>query len=185
MADYPLLVFAAAGAPVPLVAVRDVLVTERAPANLSIDVGEATEEQLADPVWEAAFLRWLEPEVHEVAVIERLQVGDDELADQMISRHMSRISREADVAGRMIVADTLNRARVVYAFELLPALLADDGHDAWGAIEVLLRFLAQAADGLIYAEAEGYCDSDGELLLAETFEPNPVGIVGDDLAGNP
>ena len=27
--------------------------------------------------------------------------------------------------------------------------------------------VARASDGLIYVEAEGYCDADGELLLQE------------------
>ena len=74
----------------------------------------------------------------------------------------------------MIVADYLTRTQVVYTMQLLPALLAEDGHDAWGALDELLRVVARASDGLIYVEAEGYCDADGELLLAETDDLNTV-----------
>ena len=181
MADYPLLVFAKAEAPIPLIALRDVLVTEGLPANFGIDIaGEASDDELNTNGWDAAFLRWLEPEVHEVALIECLVRDRDEEADQLIGHDLDRIGRLSDVAGRMIVADHLNRTRSVYAVQLLPALLADDGHDAWGALDILLRFVAQAADGLIYAEAEGYCDADGELLLAETDDLYPVNVANLD-----
>jgi hypothetical protein len=177
MADYPLIVFATSGDSIPLAALRDLLVTEGAPANFAVDIaGEATDEQLRDPDWDAAFLRWLEPDVHEVALIDRMPRATDEEAEQVVGQHLSKIARLVDVAGRMIVAEHLNRARVVYAVQLLPALLAEESHDAWGALDLLLRFIARSADGVIYADAEGYCDAEGELLLAEADELYPVSM---------
>ena len=176
MADWPLIVFATSEAGIPLAALRDALLAEGAPANLGVDIaGEATDEQLSDPDWEAALLRWLEPEVHEVALIERLNAAEDEI-EPLIETHRRKIAESSDVAGRMIVADYLARTKAVYTVQILPALIAEDGHDAWGALDELLRVLARAADGLIYVEAEGYCDADGELLLAEADELNTVDV---------
>ena len=175
MADYPLIVFGTANARVPLTVVRDVLVTEGYPAGFGMAVaGEATDEEMSDPRWEIAFLRWPAPEVHEVALIEVLSREEDEEEDHLISQHLARIARLRDAAGRMIVAEHLNRTRILYTVQVLPALLADDDHAAWAALDVLLRFLSQTSDGIIYAEAEGYCDTDGELLLAETDDLNPA-----------
>jgi hypothetical protein len=177
MAEYPLIVFGAEDAAIPLIALRDVLLPEGAPASFAVDIaGEATAEQMSDPAWEASFLRWHDPEIHDVALIERTVRDGDEEAEQLVSSHLSRVARLPDVAGRMIVADHLNKSRVVFTVQLLPALLLEDAHDAWGAIEILLRLLAQSSDGLIYAEAEGYCDADGELLLAESDDLNPVSM---------
>ncbi len=177
MADYPLLVFCVSPTVVPLMALRDVLVTEGLPANFGVGIaGEAANEDLTDPRWEAAFLRWLEPELHEVALIERLVREVDEEADPLVSRHLNRIARLPDVAGRLIIADHLNRTRTITAVQLLPALLVDEGHDAWGALDTLLRFIAEAGDGIIYAEAEGYCDADGELILSDADELYPVNV---------
>ena len=175
MPDYPLLVFATNETPLPLAAMRDVLLAESAPANFGVEIaGEATEEQLADPAWDAAFLRWLEPDVHEVALFDPMVRGADEEAESIVGVHLRRIARLSDVAGRMIVADYLGRTRTVYGIQILPALIMEESHDGWEAIEALLRFLASATDGLVYAEAEGYCDADGELLLAETDDLNTV-----------
>jgi hypothetical protein len=179
MPDYPLIVFAAADAAIPLTALRDLLLTEGAPANFGVDIaGEANDEQLSDPAWEIALLRWLEPELHEVALIEPMDREQDEEAQRLVSHHLYRIARLSDIAGRLIVADHLNRTKVVYALQILPALLAEDSHEAWNALDIMLRFLAHAADGVIYAEAEGYCDADGELLLADADDVNVAGTEG-------
>jgi hypothetical protein len=170
-----LIVFASAAAPVPLVALRDVLVNEGYPANFGIEIaGAASEEDLNTVEWDATFLRWLTPEIHEVALLDCSICGQDEEAEQLIGQHLARIADLKDAGGKLIVAEQLNKSRTVYTVELLPALLADENHDAWGCLDVLLRFIAASADGLIYAEAEGYCDSDGELMLAETDELFPV-----------
>ena len=178
MPDYPLIVFAAANARIPLAPLLDVLVAEGAQGSLGVDIaGEATEEQLNDPNWEAVFLRWLEPELHEAALIERMDRDTDEEAEPLIQDHLGRILRSSDVAGRMIVADALTKTHTVYGFHILPALLEDQNHGAWGVLEALLRFLAFNCNGLIYAEAEGYCDADGELMLAEEDSLYSVGAL--------
>ena len=169
MPDYPLVVFATSAAAMPLAALRDTLAAAGSPASFGVGIaGEATDEQLQDPDWDAAFLRWLEPEVHEVALIDRMALRVDEEAEKLIGQHLTAVERLPDIVGRMIVADHLSRTRVAYAIQLLPALLVEDSHEAWGALDLLLRSLAQGSDGLIYAEAEGYCDPKGELLLSET-----------------
>ena len=185
MADYPLIVFAVSASAIPLTALRDLLITEGLPASFGVDIaGEATDEQMSNPEWDIAFLRWLDPELHEVALIEPMVVAADEEAARLVALHLNRIARLSDVAGRMIIAEHLNRAARLYTVQILPALLAEDSHDGWGALDIILRFLAQSADGVIYAEAEGYCDSDGELLLAETGDLNPVGEDAGLLPGN-
>ncbi len=175
MPDCPLIVFSTSDTVIPLAALRDALLAEGAPATIGVDIaGEATDEQLNDPDWEAALLRWMEPEVHEVALIERLVRDTDGEAEEFVTQHAAKIAADVDVAGRMIVDDYLGRTRVVYAVQLLPALLAEDGHEAWGALDELLRMLARASDGLIYVKSEGYCDADGELLFGESDELNAV-----------
>jgi len=168
MSDYPLIVFATSSAPVPLAALYDLLVTEGAPANFGVDIaGEATEEELNDPNWEAAFLRWLEPEIHDVLLIERMVRAEDEDADLLVGTHSAGLLLSTDTAGRMIVADALMRTQVVYGVQILPAMIADEDHGAWEILDALASLLARAGEGLVYAEAEGYCDADGELMLAE------------------
>src|SRR5579872_5696309 len=145
MADSPLIVFGTSGGAAPLAVMRDALAVEGAPASLGVDIaGEATEAQLQDPSWEAAIVRWTEPELHEVLLIERLP-GDDEEAKRIVAAHREKIGAHDDEAGRMIVADTLSRVRTVYTVQLLPALIAADGHEAWGALDALLRSVAREA----------------------------------------
>jgi hypothetical protein len=177
MADFPLVIFATANAAIPLVALRDLLLAEGLPASFGVDIaGDASDEQLNAPGWESAILRWLEPELHEVAILERMVRDEDEEAEPLILAHQARIADNPDVAGRMIIADHLERTRIVTGVQLLPALLIEDSHDAWGALDILLRFLAHASDGVIYAEAEGYCDADGELILPDTDVLNSVDV---------
>ena len=39
---------------------------------------------------------------------------------------------------------------------------------------MILLCLAQYAEGIIFVEQEGFCDADGELLLAEPDDSSPV-----------
>ena len=115
-------------------------------------------------------MRWAEPEIHEVALIERLVRDTDEEAEALISEYRGHIVANPDNAGRMIISAHLNSTRTVYAVQLLPALFTDDDHPAWGALDIIVRSIAREADGLIYAEAEGFCDPDGEFLLSDDSE---------------
>jgi hypothetical protein len=171
MSEFPLLVFSTLEIIPPLIGLRDILQTKGYAASFGVDIlGEAEEEQLKRPDWEAAFLRWNEPQIHEVALIERFVRGEDEEAEALISQYTGHIAQNPDSAGRLIIAAHLNNSRVVYAVQLLPALFTEDDHPAWSALDVILRYLATHTDGIIYAEAEGFCDPDGELLLAEEDE---------------
>ena len=42
----------------------------------------------------------------------------------------------------MIVADYLRRTQTLYGLQVLPALLDEDDHAAWAALDVILRTIA-------------------------------------------
>ena len=171
MEDQPLLVFAVSRSAPPLRVLRDALRDAGHPVEFGTGaVGEATQEELDATHWEAVFARWMEPEMHEVWLIERMVRGEDEEAETAIDQGLRLAADFADAAGQWIVNDHLRRTQVVYIVEILPALFADEDHPAWVALDVALRSLAQNTQGLIYAEAEGFYDANGEMILAETGE---------------
>jgi hypothetical protein len=151
MESAPLLIFARLPVSVPLRYLR-----------------EASEEELASQEWEAAFLRWATPEMHEVFYLERQPLSEDEEAQQSLARAVGKVHSLPISAGRYIAADHLQQTEIVYAIHPLPALLLEDDHPAWAALDALLRYLAIETDGMIYAEGEGFYDSEGENLLSET-----------------
>jgi hypothetical protein len=166
--ENPLLVFALSGEAPPLRTLLNTLREAEYPVSFGTEAaGETAEETLDDPDWEAAFLRWNEPEMHEVALLERMSCEQDEEGLRLVTEAMNRILEANDEAGRLIVAHHLQQTTTVYALNLLDALFTDEDHPAWAAFDVLLRRLAELTDGLIYAEDEGFCDAEGELLLAE------------------
>ena len=171
MENIPLRVFALEFDAVPLRAVQEALEATGYPAELGVAIaGSANEEELDAPDWEAAFVRWKAPELHEVALLERDEREKDEEADAAIASGLRLIANSTDLAGQMIVADHLRRTQTVYQIQLLPAILAQDDHPAWAALDVALRCLAAHSNGLIYAEGEGFFESDGEMLLSEIDE---------------
>ncbi len=173
MEDQPLLVFALEQDAPELRALRDALLAEDYPAGIGIGItGEATEEELRSSEWETAFVRWAEPVAHEICLIERLVRGEDEEAENFLAEHLEGVARQADETGRLIIENHLQRTQVIYTAQLLPALLQDEDHPAWEALDVILLCLAQQTEGIIFVQEEGYCDSDGELLLAETEAEN-------------
>lgn len=168
MENLPLRVFALESDAVPLRAVLEALQATGYPAELGVTIaGPAQDEDLDDPNWEAAFLRWKQPELHDVALLERDMRDKDEEADTAIASGLRLIANSTDLAGQLIVADHLRRTQTVYFVQLLPALIADDDHPAWAALDLVLRCLAAHSNGLIYAEEEGFFESDGEMLLSE------------------
>src|SRR5262249_47012557 len=91
----------------------------------------------------------------------------EEAAEDILTQHLAGIATLSDSAGRLIVEDHLRRTQVVYTVQLLPALLDNEDHPAWDALDVVLLCLAQQTEGIIFVQEEGFCDADGELLLAE------------------
>jgi hypothetical protein len=173
--ENPLLIFALSAEAPTLRVLRDALREAGYPVSFGTEIaGEAVEEALDAADWEAAFLRWNEPEMHEVALLERMDCGVDEEGRRLVSEAMNRILESEDEAGRLIVASHLQQTTAVYAMELLDALFTDEDHPAWAAFDVLLRAIAEKTDGLIYVEEEGFMDADGELLLDETEEESDV-----------
>jgi hypothetical protein len=166
--DQPLIVFSLAEDAVPL---RNVVRTMRAadcPVSVSVDIaGEATAEQLDAPDWDTAFVRWETPELHDVYLLERDRVGVDEEADLVLAAALkAAVTIPLESAGRLIVLNHLRRTRTIYGVQVLPALVADDDHLGWSALDVALRTLAAEGDGIIFAVSEGFYDEDGEPLLA-------------------
>jgi hypothetical protein len=177
MGDQPLKVFALEREAPPLRLLCDTLSDAGFPVEVGVGItGKATEQELDSPDWEAAFIRWTEPELHEVCLIERAVRGEDEQADEIVAMSVRHISNSHDTVGQMIVRDHLRRTQVVYVLMLLPALMADQDHPAWGALDITLRCLAASTNGLIAVASEGFCDADGELLLAEADDERETDV---------
>jgi len=129
--------------------------------------GETTDEELDADAWDAAFIRWNEPQIHEIALIERDLVADSEETRIYLSQTIQSVMNHADLVGQTIVANHLRKTVSIYSVQILPALLESDDHDGWAALDVALRCIAAQVDGLIYVPGEGFCDCDGELILAD------------------
>ena len=167
MEDYPLVIFAENPTPLPLNILFDALVLEGHPVHFSFGIaGEATAADLASTEWDTAFLRWTEPELHEICLLEAISVTETE-AQETLNSFEKLISKNPDKAGQLIVQNQLRQTKTIYGIQLLPALIENEDHLAWEALDLLARSLAQNTDGMIYAEAEGFCDAEGELMLAE------------------
>lgn len=175
MEDIPLRIFALTAEAPPLRILRDALVEAGYPIQLTLDiVGEASDEDLSLTDWEAAFVRWTDPELHEICLIERSAISEEDEAAEAIAAGLRMIANTTDAAGGLIVGDHIRRSEAIYDLELLPALLADDDHPGWNALDVLLRALATEANGIIYVPSEGFCDADGEILLSVEDTPNSL-----------
>ncbi len=166
--DQPLIVFALAEDAVPLRSIGETMLAADCPVSISVDIaGEATAEQLDATDWETAFVRWETPELHDVYFLERDLVGTDDEADRILAAALkTAVTVSIESAGRLIVLNHLRRTKTVYGVQVLPALIADDDHLGWSALDVALRTLAAEGDGIIFAVGEGFYDEDGEPLLA-------------------
>ena len=170
----PLRIFALTAEAPPLRVLRDALIAAGHPIQLTLDiVGEASEEDLSMNDWEAAFVRWTQPELHEICLIERSLTGEEDEAVEAIASGLRKVVNTVDLAGGLIVGDHVRRSEAIYDLEILPALIADDDHPGWAALDVLMRTLATYTNGIIYVPFEGFCDADGEILLAEEDTLNP------------
>lgn len=172
MDDQPLTVFALDREALPLRVLQDTLRTADCPVEIGVGIaGAATDAELDSPEWETAFVRWTQPELHEVYLLERDVVGEEEEADAAVQAALQIAGNSPESGGKLITIDHLRRTQTLYQIEILPALLTNEEHLGWAALDVLLRCLAENRDGIIYAEAEGFYDADGEpLLLEETDE---------------
>ena len=177
--EQTLTVFAIQDTGVTLRTIRDALQKAGYPASIGVEIaGEATDAQLDDLEWTSAFARWHEPELHDVWLLSRDVMDADEEAKEAIARALRYVLVRPESADKLIVMDHLSRTRVVYACQILPAMLdadmagvlEDEDHPAFGALDVALRALAEDGEGLIYAEGEAFYDADGEPLLAEEGE---------------
>ena len=167
----PLMVFAQQADAVPLIRLQKALDAEGYPMSFSVSIaGDAVGDMLIGSEWEAVFVRWKEPEIHEVALLERGLVLDDPEAQDILNYAQQLIAQCDDEVGVTIVADHLSKTQCIYALELMPAILENDEHGAWEGLDILLRALAEHSDGLVYAQGEGFCAPDGELLLIEPAE---------------
>jgi hypothetical protein len=168
MQDQSLFVFALDETAVTLRVIAETMNAADCPVSISAGIaGEATPEQLDAPDWETAFVRWQTPEIHDVYLLERDAVGVDEDADQAVAMALQAAGNEVESADRIITLDHLRRTKTVYAIQILPALLDDEDHLAWAALDVALRTLAARSEGIIYAVGEGFYDEDGEMLLGQ------------------
>lgn len=175
MEDTPLRIFALTEEAPPLRVLRDALTAAGYPIQLTLNiVGEASDEDLSLTDWEAAFLRWTQPELHEICLIERSLVGEEDEAVEAIAACLHKIVDTTDIAGGLIVGDHVRRSEAVYDLEILPAMIADEDHPGFAALDVLARTLATYTNGIIYVPFGGFCDADGEILLAEEDTPNPL-----------
>lgn len=171
MQDQALIVFAQLETAVPLRTLRDALLRAEFPVGVGVEIaGDAIDAQLDDLQWETAFVRWQTPELHDVWLLERTVVGADEEADHSLTGALRWANNHTESGDKLIVADHLRKTRTVYTCVILPAMLDDDDHPAWGALDVALRTLAEHADGLIYADGVAFYDEDGEPLLGEEDE---------------
>jgi hypothetical protein len=174
MEDIPLRIYALTAEAPPLRVLRDALTEVGYPVQLTLDiVGEASDEDLSLTDWGAAFVRWTQPALHEICLIERSTVSEEDEAVEAVAAGLRKIVNTTDLTGALIVGDHVRRTEAVYDLEILPALLADDDHSGWAALDVLLRTLATETNGIIYVPSEGFCDADGEILLAEEDTLNP------------
>lgn len=164
--DPALVVYSLARKAPPLRLLLGALKTEEYPAELSVGIaGAATDEDLDDPLWENVVVRWTVPELHEVFFVTRYLPGADEEATAAIDMALKNVTNRTDSAGRLIVTDHLKRTQAVYVFDVQLPMLDEEDHVAWDALDVALRTLAQASEGLIYGVGDGYYDTDGEMLL--------------------
>jgi hypothetical protein len=173
--DIPLRIFALTAEAPPLRILRDALIAAGYPIQLTLNiVGEASEEDLSLTDWEAAFVRWTQPELHEICLIERSLTGEEDEAVEAIATSLRIIVNTTDIAGGLIVGDHVRRSEAIYDLEILPALLADEDHPGFAALDVLMRTLATHTNGIIYVPFEGFCDADGEILLSVEDTPNSL-----------
>lgn len=163
-----LMVFAKQELAPPLSILDETLRLAGIPARFGVrTAGDATDGELQSYEWEAVFLRWHKPQIHEVVLLERQVLGIDEEAEASLRGAKAFADSLTMSGGKLLIEEQLRESRVIYALYPLPALIADEDHPAWEALNLLLCTLATHAEGMIYALDEGFYDLEGEPMILE------------------
>ncbi|MBC7529626.1 MAG: hypothetical protein H7308_19025 [Chthonomonadaceae bacterium] len=149
---------------------------EEMPLQLGVFIaGEATEEELDAPEWESVFVRWTEPEIHDIALLETYTFEEPE-GEELSRKATELLSALPQDSSRFVLEQHLLNVKRLYVIQTLPALLDDEDHAGWDGIDLVLRVLADVTGGVIYAEGEGFYSAEGtpfytpDLLLGNESE---------------
>ncbi|MDE2125871.1 MAG: hypothetical protein KGJ62_04710 [Armatimonadetes bacterium] len=135
------------------------------PVSFSVSgAGPATPAELASSDWEAAFVRWEEPEVHDTWYLERGAVATDEAAQTAVAAACVWLNRSTDRDLQAELLPLLLAVNSVVTVAVMPAMTADDDHPAWDAFADLVQVVAGACSGIAFAPDVGFYDSDGVLM---------------------
>ncbi len=157
----------------PLKFLQEALMEMGYPASLSINAaGDCTDEELESTDWDAVFLRWKEPELHDICLLEWDNLGDLEPANDARAAAALVTIEHPDEAGRWIVQGHLADTKVVYSCSLMPPLVDDEDHPGWEALDCILREVAANTDGIIYGGEDLFFDEEGDPLLQDPNEPD-------------
>lgn len=168
MEEAALMVFARQEITIPLSILDEALREGSLPARFGVrTAGDATEAELQSREWDAAFLRWQQPELHDVLLLERQVLGDDDEAEVALRNAQAYAASLPLSGGKLLIEEQLRETTVIYALYTLPALVTNDDHPAWDALNLLLCAIAIHTEGIIYAVEEGFYDSDGEPMVIE------------------
>ncbi len=155
----------------PLKFLQEAMVEMGYPSSLSISAaGDCTEEELELTDWDAVFLRWKEPELHDICLLEWDILGDSETAAEIRSAAALVTHDHPDEAGRWIVQGHLADTKAVYTCSLMPPLVDDEDHPGWEALDCILREVAANTDGIIYGGEDLFFDEEGDPLLQDPNE---------------
>ena len=166
--------FAAAGPNPSLGTLLDLLLASDLPVSLSVSgAGPATTADLAAADWDAAFVRWEEPEIHDVWYLEHGLTASDEAAQVALAAACAWVNSVGDRSLQAALLPMLLAVQSVYTIAVLPAMTADDDHPAWEAFAELVEVVASACGGVVYAPEEGFYDAQGVLIGDLTMEAEP------------
>ena len=90
------------------------------PLQIGIAIaGEATEEELNFADWDSAFLRWTEPEIHDIALI-AVYDPDEPEGEEAIRVAVEFLLTMPPSSSRVVLETHLKNVKRVYAFQTLP-----------------------------------------------------------------
>ncbi len=167
----PLQIFALDDDPPPLSTILQEYWVQEAPVSFSFGVSNQNDSADIDNCkWDAMFVRWLKPSIHDVCLIVSDRIGHDPEAEALLARVLKRVARQNPDEMQKLVVETLKVTRLVISLQFLPALLDDPDHPAWDALGSIASSLATLANGIIYVEGEGFYDDAMAPLVTLTEE---------------